>query len=120
MSSKCQKTLILESQEAHLSPFEAPAATGASREPKIDKQLKKKRASGGFLEETSQKARVREEFVATAILENDAPVQAGARFAKKHTCPNSVKKTDLLATLFGAIWLPKSFRSRFWGDSESG
>ena len=46
---------------------------GASREQKIDKKLKK-RASGGFLEETSQKARVCGRSVATAILENDAPV----------------------------------------------
>ena len=46
---------------------------GASREQKIDKKLKK-RASGGFLEQASQKAFVRGGFVAAAILENDAPV----------------------------------------------
>ena len=46
---------------------------GASREQKIDKKLKK-RASGRFLEETSQKARVCERFVAAVILENYAPV----------------------------------------------
>ena len=46
---------------------------GASREQKIDKKLKK-RVSGGFLEETSQKACVRGRFVAAGILENDAPV----------------------------------------------
>ena len=46
---------------------------GASREQKMNKKLKK-RASGGFLEETSQKARVCGRSVATAILENDAPV----------------------------------------------
>ena len=46
---------------------------GASREQKIDKKLKK-RVSGGFLEETSQKACVCGRFVAAATLENDAPV----------------------------------------------
>ena len=46
---------------------------GARRDQKIDKKLKKC-ASGGFLKETSQKARVYRRFVATAILENDAPV----------------------------------------------
>ena len=49
------------------------ALLGASREQKIDKKLKK-RASGGFLEETSQKALACERSMDTAIFENDAPV----------------------------------------------
>ena len=48
------------------------ALLGSSHQ-KISPKLKK-HAFGGFLEETSQKARARRRFVAAAILENDAPV----------------------------------------------
>ena len=49
------------------------ALLGASWEQKINKKLKA-RASGGFLEETSQKARDCERFVAVAVLENGVPM----------------------------------------------
>ena len=51
------------------SPF--GCQPGAENQQQVEQ---KKRASRGFLEETSQKARVRGRFLAAAIFENYAPV----------------------------------------------